>query len=87
MKLFDWCQGCELFLHNDLSRISGPRRCVQIVVHGIPFAYNNFTLRDMFAEFGTLLNVHVFKDELGRGKGYGLLCFSTPEVCVPCPLS
>lgn len=29
---------------------------------------------------GHILNAHVFKDNMGRGKGYGLVCFEAPEV-------
>ncbi len=29
---------------------------------------------------GNILNTHVFKDQMGRGKGYGLVCFDTAEV-------
>lgn len=50
------------------------------MVHGLPFAYDNMMLRDMFKVCGHILNAHVFKDNLGRGKGYGLVCFDNPEV-------
>ncbi|GFH32133.1 predicted protein, partial [Haematococcus lacustris] len=35
----------------------------QIMVHGLPFAYDNMMLRDMFKSItgGNILNTHVFK--------------------------
>lgn len=54
--------------------------CVQIMVHGLPFSYDTEMLRDMLKDQGTILNAHVFKDNLGRNKGYGLVCFDSAEV-------
>lgn len=48
---------------------------VQIMVHGLPFGYDTDMVKDMMKPCGGILNAHVFKDNLGRNKGYGLVCF------------
>jgi hypothetical protein len=53
------------------------------MVHGLPFAFKDPQLREFFTECGGILNSHVFKDNMGRGKGYGLVCFESPEVGDP----
>lgn len=62
----------------ELSRCARAR--AQLMVHGLPFAYDTPALVDLFGRCGTILNAHVFKDNLGRGKGYGLVCFDNPQV-------
>eukprot|EP00983_Pelagomonas_calceolata_P085098 1156484-Pelagomonas_calceolata.AAC.16 len=45
------------------------------MIHGLPFGYDTNMVKDMMKPLGGILNAHVFKDNLGRNKGYGLVCF------------
>lgn len=45
------------------------------MIHGLPFGYDTKMVKDMMKPLGNILNAHVFKDSLGRNKGYGLICF------------
>merc|ERR1712100_763654 len=36
-------------------------------------------LRDLFAPFGSITSSIVIKDERGRGKGFGFVCFASPD--------
>ncbi|GFH13946.1 uncharacterized protein HaLaN_09915 [Haematococcus lacustris] len=69
--------GIVEFEHAQDARTAISKLSNSIMVHGLPFAYDNMMLRDMFKSItgGNILNTH---DQLGRGKGYGLVCFDTP---------
>ncbi len=57
-----------------------PPASPQIVVHGLPFSYENPQLKDMFKPLGQVLEAVVRRDPAsGRSKGYGTVLLSTPE--------
>ena len=39
-------------------------------------------LREMFAPYGTITSHKIMRDDKGNSRGFGFVCFSTPEVCV-----
>lgn len=36
-------------------------------------------LRELFSQWGTITSAKVMRDEKGISKGFGFVCFSTPE--------
>jgi hypothetical protein len=51
-----------------------------VVIHGLPFSYENPQLKDMFRPLGTVLEALVRRDPAtGRSKGYGTVLMKTAE--------
>ena len=51
----------------------------QVVVHGLPWSYTWRELRPMFEGFGTIERADVAYGRDGRSRGYGTVCFNSPE--------
>ncbi len=52
----------------------------RIFIAGIPFAFNDQALGDLFAKFGNVVSATVITDrETGRSKGFGFVEMSTAE--------
>lgn len=52
----------------------------RLFVAGIPFAFDDAGLRDLFVKFGTVESANVITDrETGRSKGFGFVEMSTAE--------
>ena len=52
----------------------------RLFVAGIPFAFNDQALGDLFTKFGTVVSASVITDrETGRSKGFGFVEMGTPE--------
>ncbi|KAK2077604.1 hypothetical protein QBZ16_004449 [Prototheca wickerhamii] len=52
---------------------------LQIVVHGLPFAYTWQDLKDLFAEVGGIERADIVHGRDGRSRGYGTVRFGTLE--------
>ncbi|RWW78729.1 hypothetical protein BHE74_00013040 [Ensete ventricosum] len=50
-----------------------------VYVKNIDDAVDNNALREHFSEFGNITSAKVMLDEKGRSKGFGFVCYSTPE--------
>ncbi|URE32112.1 Poly-adenylate binding protein, unique domain [Musa troglodytarum] len=50
-----------------------------VYVKNIDDAVDNNALRERFSEFGNITSAKVMLDEKGRSKGFGFVCYSTPE--------
>lgn len=49
----------------------------KLFVGGLPWAINNDSLRDLFAEFGEIAEAIVISDsQTGRSKGFGFVTFT-----------
>jgi RNA recognition motif-containing protein len=52
----------------------------KLFVGSLPWSINNDSLRELFAEFGEILEAIVITDrETGRSKGFGFVSFANPE--------
>uniref|UniRef100_A0A6M2DRS8 Putative rna-binding protein musashi/mrna cleavage and polyadenylation factor i complex n=1 Tax=Xenopsylla cheopis TaxID=163159 RepID=A0A6M2DRS8_XENCH len=56
------------------------KRCVDLVVLGLPFAVTDEDLRKYFETFGEVHTASVKKDITGQSKGFGFLRFNSYEV-------
>lgn len=53
---------------------------VKLYVGNLPYSTTDDTLRELFAQFGTVESVDVIKDrETGRSKGFGFVELGTAE--------
>lgn len=52
---------------------------VNLYVKNLDDNIDDEKLRKAFSEFGTITSAKVMTDEHGRNKGFGFVCFSTPE--------
>lgn len=52
---------------------------LQIVVHGLPFAYSWQDLKDLFAGVGDIERADIMHTRDGRSRGFGTVRFSTLE--------
>ncbi|KAG1680110.1 hypothetical protein FOA52_000223 [Chlamydomonas sp. UWO 241] len=60
------------------------RRTCQVVIHGLPFAYNARELMEMVQECGTVLQARIPSDDTGRSKGWGTVLFSSSSGANSC---
>ena len=52
----------------------------KLYVGGLPFAYTDQDLSDLFAEFGEVASATIIMDKFSnRSKGFGFVEFNTPE--------
>lgn len=58
-----------------LSKYQG----VNLFVKNLDESVTSETLEDEFKPFGTITSAKVMVDEAGKSKGFGFVCFSTPE--------
>ena len=58
-----------------LNRYQG----VNLYVKNLDYTIDDERLREEFTPFGTISSAKVMLDVSGRSKGYGYVCFSTPE--------
>ncbi|KAG0681857.1 Protein phosphatase PP2A regulatory subunit B [Pichia californica] len=52
---------------------------VNLFVKNLDDSIDDEKLREEFAPYGNITSVIVMKDESGKSKGFGFVCFSTPE--------
>jgi RNA recognition motif-containing protein len=68
---------------NSLGTDTSPHCCParsQIVIHGLPFSYDNPQLKDMFRSVGNVLEALVkYEPGTGRSKGFGTVLFKSAE--------
>lgn len=50
-----------------------------IYVKDFPETWKEADLRKLFEPFGELGSVVIMKDPVGKGKGFGFVCFNSPE--------
>lgn len=65
----------EMFKMDRISRSQG----VNLYVKNLEDVINDERLQKEFSAFGTITSAKVMTDEKGRSKGFGFVCFSTPE--------
>lgn len=58
-----------------LSRYQG----VNLYIKNLEDGIDDERLRTEFAQFGTITSAKVMKDEKGQSKGFGFVCFSSPD--------
>lgn len=58
-----------------LSKYQG----VNLFIKNLDDSVDDATLKSEFDEFGTITSAKVMTDEAGKSKGFGFVCFSTPE--------
>ncbi|ODQ78689.1 hypothetical protein BABINDRAFT_162391 [Babjeviella inositovora NRRL Y-12698] len=58
-----------------LSKYQG----VNLFVKNLDDSVDDEMLKEAFASFGTITSVKVMSDDAGKSKGFGFVCFSTPE--------
>jgi RNA recognition motif-containing protein len=52
----------------------------RLFVAGIPFSFDEASLKDLFSKYGTVESATIITDrESGRSKGFGFVEMSTPE--------
>ena len=59
---------------------------VNLYVKNLDDQIDDERLRKEFAPFGTITSAKVMTDSTGRSKGFGFVCFSTPEEVSPLTL-
>jgi len=59
--------------------VEGPRAGRQLFIGNLPYHTSWQDLKDLFAEFGTILRADVLLGPDGRSKGMGTICFETEE--------
>ena len=53
---------------------------MRIYVGNLPYSVTDDELMDTFSEFGDVASAEVVKDKFsGQSKGFGFVCFSSPE--------
>lgn len=52
---------------------------VNLFVKNLDDSVDDERLKEEFSPYGTITSVIVMKDETGKSKGFGFVCFSTPE--------
>ena len=52
---------------------------VNLYIKNISEAVTDERLRDEFKAFGTIVNATVMKDDAGKSKGFGFVCYTTPD--------
>lgn len=65
----------EMFKLDRINRCQG----VNLYVKNLEDVINDERLQKEFSAFGTITSAKVMTDEKGRSKGFGFVCFSTPE--------
>lgn len=62
--------------HADLAK---KKRTCQVVVHGLPYSYEDLQLRDMFKGIGFVAKCQVIRDGSGKSRGWGTVLFEREE--------
>lgn len=61
-----------------LYAVTTPSCCLQVVVHGLPFAYAWQDLKDLFRPVGGVATTEIVTDRnTGRSKGWGTVIFES----------
>lgn len=63
----------------DYTELAKKKRTCQVVVHGLPYSYEDLQLRDMFRAIGYVVKCQVIKDQNGRSRGWGTVLFDNEE--------
>lgn len=50
-----------------------------VFVKGLPEDMSDEKLKETFAAYGTIQSAVIMRDEAGKSKGFGFVCFETPE--------
>jgi len=65
----------EAFKQERLNKYQG----VNLYVKNLDDSLDDDTLRTRFAEFGTITSAKIARDDKGNSKGFGFVCYSSPE--------
>eukprot|EP01026_Neomeris_dumetosa_P069538 TRINITY_DN687_c2_g1_i1.p2 TRINITY_DN687_c2_g1~~TRINITY_DN687_c2_g1_i1.p2 ORF type:complete len:263 (-),score=42.20 TRINITY_DN687_c2_g1_i1:340-1128(-) len=71
--------GYQYDQRNDIGRRDGNGSGMQVVVHGLPYAYAWQDLKDLFREVGDVQFADIAKDRRGNSKGFGIVRFRSVE--------
>jgi polyadenylate-binding protein len=52
---------------------------INLYIKNLGDAYDDNRLRGEFAQFGNITSCKVMRDQKGKSKGFGFVCFTTPE--------
>lgn len=52
---------------------------INLYIKNLGDAYDDNRLRSEFAQFGNITSCKVMRDQKGKSKGFGFVCFTTPE--------
>lgn len=53
---------------------------INLYIKNLDDSVDEDKLREMFAPFGTITSHKIMRDDKGNSRGFGFVCFSTPEV-------
>ncbi|KJE92644.1 polyadenylate-binding protein [Capsaspora owczarzaki ATCC 30864] len=65
---------CESAVAQRLERLQG-----KLVIKNMDVDMDDDQLEELFAPFGTIISLHIMRDETGKSKGYGFVAYSTTE--------
>ncbi|OWB79612.1 hypothetical protein B5S32_g3841 [[Candida] boidinii] len=74
-RLEELKQQYESARQEKLSKFQG----VNLFVKNLDDSVNDEQLREEFSPFGTITSAKVMYDEAGKSKGFGFVCYTTPE--------
>lgn len=68
--------------HQQPQHKSGRYQGMNVYIKYLDDQVDDQRLRDEFSKFGTITSAKVMRDENGKSKGYGFVCFSSPQEAI-----